>query len=92
MITKILTIVGVIIAVYIVILLAIIVVKYLKFYFLERTIKKGTHVLFRVNDKQYNLYNKGNIIIDKDDNVFVVKSKSVDSKYHFYLYCKIIKD
>ena len=92
MITKILTIIGVIIAVYIVIPLAIIVVQYLKFYFLERTIKKGTHVLFKVDDKQYNLYNKGNIIIDKDDNVFIVKSKSVDSKYHFYLYCKIIKD
>ena len=92
MINKILTVVGFIIVIYAIIILTIIVVKYLKFYFLERTIKKGTHVLFRVDDKQYNLYNKGNIIIDKEDNVFVVKSKSVDNKNDFYLYCKIVKD
>jgi hypothetical protein len=92
MITKTLIIVGAIIAVLIIILLTIIIVKYLKYYCLELKIKKGTHILFKVDDKQYNLYNKGNIIIDKDDNVSVVINKSIDDKNHFYLYCKIIKD
>jgi hypothetical protein len=92
MITKILTVIGVIIITFIIILLTIIIVKYIKYCYLELTIKRGTHVLFKVNDKEYNLYNKGNIIIDKDDNVFVVISKSIDDKNHFYLYCKVIKD
>ena len=91
MITKTLILIGVIIAVYIIILLAIIVVKYLKNIYLEITIKRGTHVLFKVDDKQYNMYNKGDIIIDKNDIVAVVISKSIDDKDHFYLYCKIIK-
>lgn len=92
MITKILTVIGVIIITFIIILLTITIVKYIKYCYLELTIKRGTHVLFKVNDKEYNLYNKGNIIIDKDDNVFVVISKSIDDKNHFYLYCKVIKD
>lgn len=92
MITKILITIGAIIIVLIIILLTIIIVKHLKYCYLELTIKKGTHVLFKVNDKQYNLYNKGNIIINEDDNVFVVINKSIYDKNHFYLYCKIIKD
>lgn len=91
MITKILIIVGALIAVYIAILIAIIIVRYLKYCYLETTIKRGTHLLFKVDDKQYNLYNKGDIIIDKNDIVAVVISKSIDDKDHFYLYCKIIK-
>jgi hypothetical protein len=92
MITKILILIGAIITGYIIILLTIIIVKNLKYYYLKLTIKNGTHILFKVDDKQYNLYNKGNIIIDKDDNVSVVINKSIDNKNHFYLYCKIIKD
>lgn len=91
MITKILIIVGALIAVYIATLIAIIIVRYLKYYYLEITIKRGTHLLFKVDDKQYNLYNKGDIVIDKNDIVAVVISKSIDDKDHFYLYCKIIK-
>lgn len=91
MITKILIIVGALITVYIAILIAIIIVKYLKYCYLEITIKRGTNLLFKVDDKQYNLYNKGDIIIDKNDIVAVVISKSIDDKDHFYLYCKIIK-
>lgn len=91
MITKILILIGVIIAVYIVIILAIIVVRYLKNIYLEITIKRGTHVLFKVDDKQYNMYKKGDIIIDKSDIISVVINKSIDDKNHFYLYCKIIK-
>lgn len=91
MITKTLIFIGVIIAVYIATLIAIIVVRYLKGIYLEITIKRGTHLLFKVDDKQYNLYNKGDIVIDKNDIVAVVISKSIDDKDHFYLYCKIIK-
>lgn len=91
MITKTLILIGVIIAVYIDTLIAIIVVRYLKGIYLEITIKRGTHVLFKVDDKQYNMYKKGDIIIDKNDIVAVVISKSIDDKDHFYLYCKIIK-
>lgn len=91
MITKILIVVGALIAVYIAILIAIIIVRYLKYCYLEITIKRGTHLLFKVDDKQYNLYNKGDIVIDKNDIVAVVISKSIDDKDHFYLYCKIIK-
>ena len=91
MITKILIIVGALIAVYIAILIAIIIVRYLKGIYLEITIKRGTHVLFKVDDKQYNMYKKGDIVIDKNDIVAVVISKSIDDKDHFYLYCKIIK-
>lgn len=91
MITKILIVVGALIAVYIAILIAIIIVRYLKYCYLEITIKRGTHVLFKVDDKQYNLYKKGDIVIDKSDIVSVVISKSIDDKDHFYLYCKIIK-
>lgn len=91
MITKILIVVGALIAVYIAILIAIIIVRYLKYCYLEITIKRGTHVLFKVDDKQYNLYKKGDIVIDKSDIISVVISKSIDDKDHFYLYCKIIK-
>lgn len=91
MITKILILIGVIIAVYIAILLAIIIVKYLKCIYLEITIKRGTHLLYKVDYKQYNSYSKGDIIEDKDDNVSVVINKSIDGKDKFYLYCKIIK-
>lgn len=91
MITKILIIVGALIAVYIATLISIIIVRYLKYCYLEITIKRGTHLLFKVDDKQYNLYNKGDIVIDKNDIVAVVISKSIDDKDHFYLYCKIIK-
>lgn len=91
MITKILIVVGALIAVYIAILIAIIIVRYLKYCYLEITIKRGTHILFKVDDKQYNLYKKGDIVIDKSDIVSVVISKSIDDKDHFYLYCKIIK-
>ena len=91
MITKILIIVGALIAVYIAILIAIIIVRYLKYCYLEITIKRGTHLLFKVDDKQYNMYKKGDIVIDKNDIVAVVISKSIDDKNHFYLYCKIIK-
>lgn len=91
MITKTLILIGVIIAVYIATLIAIIVVRYLKGIYLEITIKRGTHVLFKVDYKQYNSYSKGDIIVDKDDIVAVVISKSIDDKDHFYLYCKIIK-
>lgn len=91
MITKTLILIGVIIAVYIATLIAIIVVRYLKGIYLEITIKRGTHVLFKVDDKQYNMYKKGDIIIDKSDTVSVVINKSIDDKDHFYLYCKIIK-
>ena len=91
MITKTLILIGVIIAVYIATLIAIIVVRYLKGIYLEITIKRGTHILFKVDDKQYNMYKKGDIIIDKSDTVSVVINKSVDDKDHFYLYCRIIK-
>lgn len=91
MITKILIIVGALITMYIAILIAITIVRYLKYCYLEITIKRGTHLLFKVDDKQYNLYNKGDIVIDKNDIVAVVISKSIDDKDHFYLYCKIIK-
>lgn len=91
MITKTLILIGVIIAVYIATLIAIIVVRYLKDIYLEITIKRGTHVLFKVDDKQYNMYKKGDIIIDKSDIVSVVINKLIDDKDHFYLYCRIIK-
>lgn len=91
MITKTLILIGALIAVYIATLIAIIIVRYLKYCYLEITIKRGTHLLFKVDDKQYNLYNKGDIVIDKNDIVAVVISKSIDDKDHFYLYCKIIK-
>lgn len=91
MIIKTLILIGVIIAVYIATLIAIIVVRYLKGIYLEITIKRGNHVLFKVDDKQYNMYKKGDIIIDKSDTVSVVINKSIDDKDHFYLYCRIIK-
>lgn len=89
MITKILICFGIPIVVF----LLIFIIYAIKNYYLEITIKRGTHLLFKVDDKQYNLYNKGDIIIDKDDNVAVVISKSIDDKDHFYIYiyCKIIK-
>lgn len=87
MITKILICFGISIVVF----LLIFIIYAIKNYYLEITIKRGTHLLFKVDDKQYNLYNKGDIIIDKDDNVAVVISKSIDDKDHFYIYCKIIK-